>query len=114
MANFDAYQVSRLPFEKDEYFSGFGQRSLATFVARGIHVERSVDANGAVSYTMCRPRDLQRALQRSIRAGGGALGLCTEHLADSAPRVDISEATAEKLTLADARRLLRDKEGAGQ
>lgn len=114
MTNFDTHKVCRLPFERDEFFSGFGARSLATFSARGIHVERSVDAEGGVSYTLYRPRDLQRALQRSIRAGGGALGLCTEHLADSAPRVEISEATAEKLTLADARRLLRDKEGAGQ
>lgn len=67
-------------WDDDGYFSGFGRRRLTSTTWRGWHIERHTDAEGRTTITACRSSAMTRAAQRSIRAGGGVRGLCTDHV----------------------------------
>lgn len=76
-------KISELQFESEPYFSGFGNRSLGTSEpTRGLVIEKYNDADGETTYTAYRPAAMRRAAARSIRAGGGVRGICSEQLRD--------------------------------
>ena len=74
--------ISTLKWEDDQYFAGFGQAGLWIADLGIFQLERSRNAEGKVTTVIYARAAMSRAAERSRKAGGGVMGLCSSHLRD--------------------------------
>jgi hypothetical protein len=94
-------QLHDLVYDGDAFFDGCGNSSLGRASIGDVEIERRCDADGEESYVAYRRDAMSRALNRSRKAGVGALGLCADDLLES--EIARFPGTA---TVADAIRIL--------